>query len=110
MSAAYPYRPKPGKPSQERMYQVIKAPVITEKATMGSQHGQVTFKVALDATKHEIKHAVESLFKVKVTAVNTAVVKGKVKRFKGREGRRSDYKKAMVTLEQGQTIDVTTDI
>ncbi len=94
----------------ERMYDVIKAPVITEKATMGSEHGQVTFRVALEATKPEIKSAVEALFKVKVTAVNTLRVKGKTKMFKGRPGRRSDYKKAIVTLADGQTIDVTTGI
>lgn len=110
MSAAYPWKPRPGKPSLERLYDVIRAPVITEKATMGSEHGQVTFKVALDATKFEIKHAVETLFKVKVKAVNTSVMKGKTKRFRGREGQRSDFKKAMVTLEKGQTIDVTTGI
>ena len=94
----------------ERMYDIIRAPVITEKATMGSEHGQVTFKVALEATKPEIKAAVEALFKVKVQAVNTLRVKGKSKRFKGVMGRRSDVKKAIVTLADGQSIDITTGI
>jgi large subunit ribosomal protein L23 len=93
-----------------RMYDIIKSPVITEKATMGSEHGHVTFRVALDATKPEIKAAVESLFKVSVTGVNTLRVKGKTKMFKGRPGRRSDYKKAIVSLADGQTIDVTTGL
>jgi large subunit ribosomal protein L23 len=96
--------------SAERMYDLIVAPVITEKATMGSEHNQVTFKVRLDAKKPEIKAAIEGLFKVKVTAVNTVVVKGKTKRFKGMIGRRSDYKKAVVTLAEGSTIDVTTGV
>jgi large subunit ribosomal protein L23 len=93
-----------------RMYDIIKAPVITEKATMGSQHGQVTFHVALEATKPEIKAAVEALFKVDVRAVNTLRVKGKTKMFKGRPGVRSERKKAIVTLADGQTIDLTTGI
>ena len=94
----------------ERMYDLILAPVITEKSTMASEHNQVTFKVAMDASKPEIKAAVEGLFKVKVTAVNTVVVKGKTKRFRGTVGRRSDYKKAVVTLAEGSTIDVTTGV
>lgn len=98
------------KVSQERMYDLVLAPVITEKSTMGSEHNQVTFKVAMDATKPEIKAAVEGLFKVKVDAVNTVVVKGKTKRFRGTIGRRSDYKKAVVTLAEGSTIDVTTGV
>jgi large subunit ribosomal protein L23 len=96
--------------SAERMYDLIVAPVITEKSTMGSEHNQVTFRVPLDATKPEIKLAVEGLFKVKVTAVNTVVVKGKTKRFRGIVGQRSDYKKAVVTLAEGNTIDVTTGV
>lgn len=96
--------------SKERMYDIIRAPVITEKATMGSEHGQVTFKVPLDASKPEIKAAVEGVFGVKVTAVNTLRAKGKVKRFRGRIGQRSDVKKAVVTLAEGQTIDVTTGV
>lgn len=98
------------KVSQERMYNLVLAPVITEKSTMGSEHNQVTFKVAMDASKPEIKAAVEGLFKVKVEAVNTVVVKGKTKRFRGTIGRRSDYKKAVVTLAEGSTIDVTTGV
>ncbi len=96
--------------SAERMYDVVVAPVITEKATMGSEHNQVTFKVRMDATKPEIKAAVEGLFKVTVTAVNTSVVNGKTKRFRGTIGRRSDYKKAVVTLAEGSSIDVTTGV
>jgi large subunit ribosomal protein L23 len=96
--------------SKERMYDIIRAPVITEKATMGSEHNQVTFKVPLDASKPEIKAAVEGVFGVKVTAVNTLVAKGKVKRFRGRVGQRSDVKKAVVTLAEGNTIDVTTGV
>ena len=93
--------------SRERMYDIVRHPVITEKTTRGSEHNQVTFKVALDASKPEIKQAVETLFEVKVTSVNTLRMKGKEKRFKGRLGRRSDYKKAIVTLGEGQYIDVT---
>lgn len=93
-----------------RHYDVITAPVITEKATMGSEHGQVTFRVPLDATKPQIKAAVEALFKVEVKAVNTLIHKGKTKRFRGLPGRRSDVKKAIVTLAPGQSIDVTTGI
>jgi large subunit ribosomal protein L23 len=92
------------------MYDLILAPVITEKSTMGSEHRQVTFKVPLDATKPEIKAAVEGLFNVKVDAVNTLIQKGKTKRFRGIVGRRSDYKKAIVTLSEGHTIDVTTGV
>ena len=89
----------------EWMYGVIAAPHVTEKATMGSAHNQVTFRVDGAATKPQIKQAVEALFGVKVKAVNTLVQKGKTKRFKGTPGRRSDVKKAIVTLEPGQTID-----
>jgi len=96
--------------SKERMYDIIRAPVITEKATMGSEHNQVTFKVPLDASKPEIKAAVEGIFGVKVKAVNTSVLKGKIKRFKGRLGERSDIKKAIVTLAEGHSIDVTTGV
>lgn len=91
-------------------YDVILSPVITEKATMLSEHNQVVFKVAGSSTKPAIKAAVEAIFNVKVTGVNTLVVKGKVKRFKGRTGRRSDVKKAIVTLAEGAKIDVTTGI
>ena len=96
--------------SKERMYDIIRAPVITEKATMGSEHNQVTFKVPLDAAKPEIRAAVEGIFNVKVKAVNTLVVKGKAKRFRGRPGQRSDVKKAVVTLAEGHSIDVTTGV
>lgn len=98
------------KVSKERMYDIIKSPVITEKATMGSEYGQVTFRVPLDASKPEIKAAVEGVFGVQVRAVNTSILKGKVKRFRGTIGRRSDVKKAMVTLVEGQSIDVTTGV
>lgn len=93
-----------------RNYDVILAPVITEKATQVSEHNQVVFKVRLDADKAEIKDAVQNIFGVKVTAVNTLVQKGKVKRFRGRPGKRNDVKKAFVTLAEGQSIDVTTGI
>ncbi|WP_029009702.1 50S ribosomal protein L23 [Azospirillum halopraeferens] len=96
--------------SRERMYDLILAPVITEKSTMGSEHNKVTFRVPLDATKPEIKAAVEGLFNVQVKAVNTLITKGKMKRFRGIMGRRSDFKKAIVTLAEGHKIDVTTGI
>jgi large subunit ribosomal protein L23 len=93
-----------------RHYDVILSPVITEKATIASEHNQVIFKVARTATKPEIKEAVEKLFDVKVKAVNTLTRKGKVKVFKGMRGRQSDVKKAIVTLEEGHRIDVTTGL
>ena len=93
-----------------KKYDVILSPVITEKATLGSENNQVTFRVALTATKPEIKKAVEELFDVKVKAVNTLRQKGKVKRFRGIKGKRSDVKKAMVTLAEGHSIDVTTGV
>ena len=96
--------------SLERHYNVILSPVITEKSTLLSEHNQVVFRVANDATKPEIKAAVETLFKVEVSAVNTMVVKGKNKRFRGRPGRRPDVKKAIVTLGEGHSIDVTTGL
>ena len=98
------------KVSDERMYEVIRAPVITEKSTLISEHNQVTFYVPLDASKPEIKIAIEKLFSVTVKAVNTLRVKGKTKRFRGRPGRRSDRKKAIVTLAEGSRIDVTSGI
>ena len=94
----------------EWMYGIISSPVVTEKSTMGSEHGQVTFKVPVKATKPEIKAAVEALFKVKVTKVNTLIQKGKTKTFKGVRAFRSDTKKAIVSLEDGQTIDVGTGL
>ena len=93
-----------------KAYDIVLSPVITEKATLGSQHNQVTFRVPLDATKRDIKVAVETLFKVKVTAVNTITTKGKVKRFRGFVSKRSDVKKAIVTLAEGQSIDVATGL
>jgi len=96
--------------SQERMYDIIRRPVITEKSTILSQFNQVTFQVPLDATKPEIKSAVEQVFKVKVTSVNTQVRKGKNKRFRGIAGRRSDVKRAIVSLAEGHTIDVSTGV
>jgi large subunit ribosomal protein L23 len=96
--------------TRQQMYDIVRAPVITEKATNVSEHNQVMFRVALNATKREVKAAVEGLFNVKVTAVNTIRVMGKMKRFRGRLGQRSDYKKAIVTLAEGQRIDVTTGI
>ena len=96
--------------SGERAYEVLRRPIVTEKSTLGSEHGQVSFEVAIDATKPEIKAAVEQLFKVKVKAVNTLRQKGKTKRFRGRLGQRSDVKKAFITLEAGHSIDVTTGI
>ena len=93
-----------------RHYDVIVAPVITEKATMLSEHNKVVFKVAKTATKPQIKQAVEKLFDVKVESVNTLVRKGKVKRFRGNIGRQSDVKKAIVTLADGQSIDVATGL
>lgn len=93
-----------------RHYDVIRNPVVTEKSTMASEHGQVVFDVAIDATKTEIKAAVEALFSVKVKAVNTLVRKGKVKRFRQRLGVRNNVKKAVVTLVDGQSIDISTGI
>ncbi|MFQ5955683.1 MAG: 50S ribosomal protein L23 [Kiloniellales bacterium] len=110
MSRGRRYKPRKGEPGRERRHDIILSPVITEKATMGSEHGQVTFRVPLDAHKPEIKAAVEALFNVKVKAVNTLRQKGKVKRFRGRPGKRNDYKKAIVSLEEGHTIDVTTGL
>jgi large subunit ribosomal protein L23 len=93
--------------SREAMYEIIRNPLITEKATGLSEHNQVVFRVAIDASKPEIKAAVEGLFGVKVLGVNTLVQKGKVKKFKGRLGVRSDVKKAFVQLAAGQSIDFT---
>ena len=93
-----------------RHYDVVLAPHITEKSTMLSEHNAVVFKVASGASKPEIKEAVEALFNVKVTGVNTVVTKGKTKRWKGKPYQRSDFKKAIVTLAEGQSIDVTSGI
>ena len=94
----------------ERKFDVILAPWITEKSTEGSERNQFTFKVSRDSTKLEIKSGIEELFGVKVTKVNTINMRGKVKRFKGRLGRRAAYKKAIVTIAEGQSIDITTGI
>jgi large subunit ribosomal protein L23 len=93
---------------EEELYDVIRAPLVTEKSTMVSESNQVMFKVAMSATKPDIKEAVERLFNVRVVAVNTLIRKGKNKRFRGVKGQQSDFKKAIVTLEEGQTIDITT--
>ena len=95
---------------KERWYDIILGPLVTEKSTLGSEHNQVTFKVSLDASKPEIKKAVESLFEVKVKQVNTIRMKGKVKRFKGHLGKRSNWKKAIVSLVDGETIDMMTGV
>jgi large subunit ribosomal protein L23 len=96
--------------SDPRHYDVILAPVITEKATMASEYNKVIFKVAKTATKPQIKEAIEKLFDVKVKSVNTLTRQGKVKVFKNRIGRQSDFKRAIVTLEEGHRIDVTTGL
>ena len=93
-----------------RHYDTILAPVITEKATVLTEQNKVVFKVAMDATKDEIAAAVEELFKVRVVKVNTLITKGKTKRFRGLLGKRSDVKKAIVTLQEGQTIDISTGL
>ena len=91
-------------------YDVIRKPVITEKATMASESGAIVFEVAIGSNKPQIKEAVEALFGVKVKAVNTTITNGKVKRFRGSLGKRKDVKKAYVTLEEGNTIDVSTGL
>ena len=96
--------------SDPRHYDVILSPVITEKATMASEHNKVMFKVARNATKPQIKEAIEKLFDVKVKNVNTLIRRGKVKTFKNKVGQRSDVKRAIVTLEEGHRIDVTTGL
>ena len=93
-----------------RHYDIIRAPVITEKTTLLSEYNKVVFRVADDATKDEIAAAIESLFNVTVVKVNTVITKGKTKRFRGIPGRRTDVKKAIVTLQEGQSIDVTTGL
>ena len=91
-------------------YDIIRKPLVTEKSTMASENGAVVFEVSIDSNKPQIKEAVEALFGVKVKAVNTSITKGKQKRFKGVLGRRKDIKKAFVTLEDGNTIDVTSGL
>jgi len=101
---------KPAAITRARMYEVIRAPLVTEKSTHQSEHSQISFKVSLDATKPEIKQAVEGLFKVKVKAVNTLRVEGKNKVFRGMRGRRTDWKKAIISLVDGEKIDLTTGL
>ena len=91
-------------------YDIIRKPIVTEKSTMASENGAVVFEVSIDSNKPQIKEAVEALFGVRVKAVNTSITKGKQKRFKGVLGRRRDVKKAFVTLQDGNTIDVTTGL
>ncbi len=112
MSAARAKAGSPGKMrvSKERMYEVIRSPVVTEKATLLSEFNQVSFRVPLDATKPEIRAAIEDLFRVKVTAVNTLRQRGKVKVFRGQAGKRVDTKKAIITLAEGHSIDITTGV
>ena len=98
------------KVSDERMYDIIRSPIITEKTSIAAENNQVAFQVPMDASKPEIRQAVEKLFDVKVTGVNTMVQKGKTKRFRGIKGKRADVKKALVTLAEGQSIDVTTGV
>ena len=93
-----------------RHYDTILSPLITEKATLLSEQNKVVFKVSLDSTKDEIASAIEELFKVQVVKVNTLIQKGKTKRFRGRPGRRIDVKKAIITLKEGQSIDITTGL
>ena len=102
--------PKTAAAVKPEHYDLIKKPVITEKATMASEAGAVVFQVAMDSTKPQIKEAVEKLFDVKVKGVNTLVQKGKTKRWKGKPYTRTDVKKAVVTLAEGQSIDVTSGI
>ncbi len=96
--------------NKERMYEIIRKPIVTEKSTMLSSHNQVVFEVSIDAEKNEIKNAVESLFKVKVKSIKTLIKDGKVKVFKGKIGKRKKIKKAIVVLQSGQTIDLSTGV
>ncbi|MEE8306620.1 MAG: 50S ribosomal protein L23 [Gammaproteobacteria bacterium] len=91
-------------------FDTLLRPIVTEKSTLGSEHNQVTFEVRIDATKPQIKEAVEGVFGVKVKAVNTLRQQGKLKRFRGKLGKRPDYKKAIVTLVEGEAIDITTGV
>lgn len=91
-------------------YDIIRAPIITEKSSLVAEHNKIVFEVSIDAQKPQIKQAVESLFKVKVTKVNTIVQKGKTKRFRGHLGRRKDIKKAIVTLAEGSSVDISTGL
>jgi len=95
---------------KEAFYNVIARPVITEKATAASEHNKIIFRIRPDTTKAQVKEAVEALFKVTVVSVNTINVQGKIKAFRGRPGKRSDYKKAVVTLAKGQSIDLASGV
>ena len=95
---------------KEQMYQIVRSPIITEKSTIISENNQVSFRVPISATKPEIREAIEGLFDVKVTSVNTLRQKGKVKRFRGKLGKRANSKKAVVTLAEGDAIDITAGI
>jgi large subunit ribosomal protein L23 len=110
MSASVSKPKAPGPIGAERMYQTILAPLVTEKATMLSERGQYAFRVPLEATKTQIRQAIEGLFGVQVVAVNTLVMKGKTKRWKGKPYKRTDVKKAIVTLAEGEMIDITSGI
>ncbi|MHA1539921.1 MAG: 50S ribosomal protein L23 [Alphaproteobacteria bacterium] len=96
--------------SEQKIYDIVRSPLVTEKTTRVGEHNQVAFEVSKSATKPEIKAAVEHVFDVKVKSVNTLVSKGKTKRWKGMVGKRSDVKKAYVTLEAGHSIDVVADL
>jgi large subunit ribosomal protein L23 len=96
--------------AKNKHFDLLLKPVVTEKSTIGVENNQVTFKVAINATKPEIKEAVEQVFGVKVNAVNTLRQQGKIKRFRGVVGKRPDFKKAIVTLAEGETIDITTGV
>ena len=96
--------------SKPEYYDIIRRPIVTEKATMASESGAVVFEVAMDSNKPIIKEAVEALFNVKVKAVNTTISNGKIKRFKWQLGKRKNTKKAYVMLEDGNTIDVSTGL
>jgi len=98
------------KSAKSEHFDTLLRPVVTEKSTLGSEHNQVTFQVRIDATKPEIKEAVEGVFGVKVKAVNTLRQQGKQKRFRGKLGKRPDFKKAIITLVEGEVIDITTGV
>jgi len=98
------------KTAKSQHFDTLLRPVVTEKSTLGSEHNQVTFQVRIDATKPEIKAAVEGVFGVKVKAVNTLRQQGKQKRFRGKMGKRPDFKKAIITLVEGEMIDITTGV
>jgi large subunit ribosomal protein L23 len=110
MTPAFVARKRAERLPREALYEIIRSPVITEKATALTERNQVSFRVAIDATKPEIKVAVETLFGVTVLDVNTMITKGKTKRFRGRPGQRADVKKAIVQLADGQSIDFTTSL